>query len=162
MGKFYSLYFNKSKFVPSLKEGIQIELKNNIAYLDGVCSYRVFVQPQVYEDKNMDLEKLFFLYPNTAPWIAKEEDGNFYLYKGSIDEYSLNLKADEDEEISYMSIELEKSGNVSLDEGRVITRLFKNDKQYCIIEIKKDANIIIYQGDLVTILDWNGEKLICK
>ena len=39
---------------------------------------------------------------------------------------------DIDENICYISLELDKTASVSVDVGRVITRLFKNDKQICI------------------------------
>ena len=62
----------------------------------------------------------------------------------------------------YLSIELSSTGAVSVDDGRIITRLFREEKQICIIEIKQDANIIIDQGSVFTILEWNGEKFICR
>lgn len=161
MCNFYSLYFEENQYIPLIRKGVRIELKNNIAYLDGICSYRVTVQPQICESTS-NLDKLFFLYANNTPWIAKENDGNFYLYKGSIDEVSLNLKFDINEDYCYIAIELCKTGNVNIDEGRIFTRLFKNDKQICILKVKKYANIVINQENLVTILEWNGEEFICK
>lgn len=161
MCNFYSLRFNDNEYIPLIRTGIKIEVKNNIAYLDGVCSYRVTVQPQICE-KTANLSKLFFLYPNNTPWIAKESDGNFYLYKGSINEESLHLEFNIDEGCCYMSVELSKTGSVSIDEGRIITRLFKDDKQTCILKIRKGANVIINQENLVTVLEWNGDKFICK
>jgi len=162
MGNFYSLHFEKDEYLPKIRRGMEIELKNNVAYLDGICAYRLLVEPQVYEDREMSVEKLFFLYSNKAPWIAKEIDEKFYLYKGSIDKYSLNLTYDIDESNCYMSIEVPRDADVVVDDGRIITRVFKNDTQYCVVEVNEYANVSIIKESLITILEWDGQTIICK
>ena len=161
MCNFYSCYFEENGYLPLIRKGMKIELKNNVAYLNGICSYRVFVQPQIY-DRTTSLNKLFCLYPNNVPWIAKEDDGEFYLYKGSIDKTLLNLGFDIDKDYCYLSVEFSKYGKINIDEGRVITRLFKNDKQVCVLEVKKDSSIVINQQHLVTVIEWNGEEFVCR
>ena len=161
MCNFYSCYFEENRYLPLIRKGMRIELKDNIAYLDGICSYRVIAKPLIY-DGTMSLEQLFCQYSDKVPWIAKEEDGEFYLYKGSIDKTLLTLGFNTDENQCYISIEVSKNCNINIDEGRVITRLFKNDKQICVLEVKNDANIIINQKNLITVIEWNGEDFICR
>jgi len=81
MCNFYSLYFEKNKYIPVIKNGVKIEVKNNVAYLDGVFSYRLFTKPQEYDVTETSLDKLFFLYPN-----------NRFLYYKLLYNY-LHLKA---------------------------------------------------------------------
>lgn len=161
MCNFYSLCFRKNQYLPLIKKGVRLEVKDNIAYLDGVFMHKLLVEPKVCESNDVKLEELFSDYPEKKPWIAKEIDGNFYIYKGSIDPYLLSLGFQIEEGTCYMAIEGSKVTNVSIDNGRVITRLFKEDKQICIIEIRKDANIII-DDNVVTILEWDGVKFICR
>jgi hypothetical protein len=159
---FYSLHFKQNEYIPYIRKGIKIKVEDNIAYLDGVCSYKILVETPYREYKNVDLDKLFIIYPDKTPWIAKEGENEFYLYKGSIDSDSLNLSFNIEPETIYLSVELSNLGDVSINRGRVISRVFNEDKQTCIVELKKDTNIIIEQGEKLAILEWNGEKFICR
>ena len=162
MSNFYSLRFNEKEFIPLIREGVRIDVNDNIAYLNGVFSYRIVTSPQIRESNDIDTDKLFAIYPDKMPWIAQENDGNWYLYKGSINPDSLNLQFNIDENICYIKIELSLSGSVSIDSGRVISRVFEDKKQICILEVNKYANIIIEQKSLITILDWDGNKFVCR
>lgn len=162
MCDFYSLRFNKGRYIPLIKRGVRVEIKNEIAYLNGIFSYKLLTNPLVCGSNTTNIDELFANYPNKLPWIVQENDGNYYLYKGAIDPYYLTLKFDDSTEKCYMQIEFSASGSISIDAGRVMSRLFSDEKQTCMLEIKKYANIIIEQENLVTILEWDGETFICK
>jgi hypothetical protein len=159
---FYSLYFNKTNIFPKIKEGVRIKLKNNILYLNGICAQEIYTKPQERTLEDTDIEKLFFLYPNNSLWIAKEPDGNFYLYKGNIEKNSLFLDNNISDESVYVAVELQKEERATVDIGYVITRVFEEDKQTCIIKLEKNANLLLECEKKIIVIEWTGEKFLYK
>ena len=159
---FYTLDFGENRLVPKIKEGAKVLLKNNILYLNGVIAQEIYQKPQVRTLEDSDLEKLFFLYPENAMWVAKEVDNNYYLYKGMINEENLYLSPAKNFSKIYAILKLSGSDKVSIDDGRVVSRIFDDDNQTCIVEMEVDSNIIVEREKAMVILTWNGKQFICK
>ena len=62
----------------------------------------------------------------------------------------------------YIAIEIQKNENVTVEEGRVITRIFEDNTQTCIIKLEKNSNVIIECEKKIIVVEWNGEKFLYK
>lgn len=159
---FFTLKFDQLKLLPVFTVGVKVELSKNIMYLNGVCSYRVLRRPEERMNETVEIDTLFSSYGDDFPWIAKENDGNFYIYRAGIDETSLVIISENTENKVYVSFEINRTERVGIKEGRVLNRIFTQSVQNCFVELSMGGTLIIEKENETVIVEWDGEKFLYR
>lgn len=156
----FNMIFVDDNFIPFIRNGIPVTIKNNFVTLNGIGKYEVFRKPESIKDDDI-VDEVFKDYSNSAPWLGKENDGMMYLYRIDIDENSLNI-IDNTNKYKYLYVEALESEHISVLNGKIFFRCFIDGKQKSMIRCEEATVVRINKEETLVMIELVDGDFICR